>query len=73
MKNDHNPTCGPSLSHHLSEMQTKATRLNGLIEAINYLEIEGDCESGRVAICAVAESLARELTDGLDSVNLPSA
>ena len=67
------PTPGnaPGLPEYLADLQTKAVRLSGVMSAIGFLQNEGKCEDGRIALIDVAEQLANELSDGLDSTNLP--
>ena len=66
------PTPGnaPGLPEYLADLQTKAVRLSGVMSAIGFLQNEGKCEDGKIALIDVAEQLANELSDGLDSVNL---
>ena len=61
----------PALLSHIRDMQTKATRLLGLLEAIGFLENEETCLNGRVALTEIAIELAGNLNRGLDSVSLP--
>ena len=61
----------PELLAHIATMQTKATRLCGLLETIGYVENEGACVEGRVVLTEIAFEVARELESGLDCVGLP--
>ena len=61
----------PALLDHIRDMQTKATRLLGLLEVIGFIENEGACLKGRVALTEIAIGLAGTLNLGLDSVSLP--
>ena len=65
------PGNAPGLPEYLATLQTKAIRLSGVLSAIGHLQNEGHCEDGQIALINVAEQLAKELSDGLDSVNLP--
>ena len=68
-----NPTPGnaPGLPEYLADLQTTAIRLSGVMAAISHLNNEGKYEDGQIALIDVAEQLANELSDGLDSVSLP--
>ena len=61
----------PALLAHVRDMQTKATRLLGLLEVIGFIENEEACLNGRVALTEIAIELAGKLNLGLDSVSLP--
>ena len=61
----------PALLNHIRAMQTKATRLCGLLETIAFVESEGACLEGRIVLTEIAKEVARELENGLDSVNVP--
>ena len=61
----------PALLDHIRDMQTKATRLLGLLEVIGFIENEETCLNGRVALTEIAIELAGNLILGLDSVSLP--
>ncbi|MCC5968403.1 MAG: hypothetical protein JJU15_00465 [Pararhodobacter sp.] len=67
------PSAGntPGLPEYLQDMQDRASRLSGIMNAIAFLENEGRCEEGRVALVYLAEELAAQLNTALDSVNLP--
>lgn len=76
--NIHEPTLGddptkPLMGEYLAAIQTKAFRLRGIIEAINFLTEENSCAEGRMVMGEVAEGLAREISIDLDSVYLPKA
>ena len=75
MKNNHpisgTETGSPAILAHIATMQTKATRLCGLLETIGYVENEGACVEGRVVLTEIAFEVARELESGLDCVGLP--
>lgn len=64
---------GPDMRDYLASVQTKAFRLLGIIEAINYLANENSCAEGRMTMGEVAEGIAREIGIDLDSVSLPNA
>lgn len=70
---EHNPTSGnaPSLAKYLSDLQDKATRLHGVLEAAAFLVNEGGCKHGQAALTYLSEELANELSIALDTVNLP--
>ena len=61
----------PALLAHVRDMQTKASRLLGLLEVIGFIENEASCLNGRVALTEIAIELAGSLNLGLDSVSLP--
>ena len=67
-----NPVAGADtgLPEYLTGLHTKAVRQSGVLSAIGFLQNEGKCEDGQIALIDVAEQLANELSDGLDSVNL---
>lgn len=66
-----NDTGLPALLAHIGDMQTKATRLFGLLEVIGFLENEASCLNGRIALTEIAIELAENINLGLDSVSLP--
>ncbi|MFN4129796.1 MAG: hypothetical protein ACK4GC_08265 [Paracoccaceae bacterium] len=70
---EHNPTLGnvTSLPKYLQNMQDKAMRLSGVMAAIATLTNEGSCMEGQVALIFLAEELALELSNALDSVCIP--
>ena len=61
----------PALLDHIRVMQCKATRLCGLLETIAFVESEGARLEGRIVLTEIAKEVARELENGLDSVNVP--
>lgn len=65
---DHNPDSGnaPGLAAHLSDMQTLACRLSGLLKALAYLENDDACREARSSLIYIAEDLATRLNNGLD-------
>lgn len=68
------PANNPALSAlkaHVQEVQNKACRLSGLVNAIAYLEGEKACEEGKCALIYLAEELAEEINLALDTVSLP--
>ena len=67
------PTLGnaPGLPEYLSNLQTQAMRLTGLLSVIGFLNNDGNCEDGLTALIDVAEQLSNELDIALDSANLP--
>jgi hypothetical protein len=68
-----NPDSGnaPGLARYLADVQSRATRLHGIMAAVAFLENEGACADGRVALVFLAEELAADLNNALDSVNIP--
>ena len=68
------PTPGndTGLPEYLKDMQGRACRLSGVMSAIAYLENEGACTEGRMALVYLAEELASELYDALDTINIPN-
>ena len=68
------PTPGndTGLPEYLKDMQGRACRLSGVMNAIAYLENEGACTEGRMALTFLAEELATDLYNALDTVNIPN-
>jgi len=52
-------------------MQRRACRLSGVMNAIAFLENEEQCNEGKAALIFLAEELANDLNNALDSVNRP--
>ena len=52
----------------IREIQDRACLLDGVIEAINFIENEGGCHNGRHALSVVARELSREIYGALDEV-----
>ncbi|WP_370301578.1 hypothetical protein [Pseudooceanicola sp.] len=61
-----NNTGLPELLSHIDDMQNKAWRLEAVLEAINYLENEGQCENGRQSLSMIAQEMAQDIANGLD-------
>jgi hypothetical protein len=61
------------LRKHMYDVQSKACRLSGVLNAIAYLENDDACEDGQAALIFLAEEMAQEVFTDLDSVNLPEA
>lgn len=59
-----------ALMKRLNKIQDRACLLDGVIEAINFIENEGGCPNGRHALCVVAQELSHEIFVALDSVEL---
>ena len=60
------------LNLYLTDMQARACRLSGVMSAIAYLENEGACTEGRMALTFLAEELATDLYNALDTINIPN-
>lgn len=60
------------LPEYLKDMQGRACRLSGVLNAIAHLENENACTEGRMALVYLAEELAGQLYDALDTVNIPN-
>lgn len=65
-----NDTVLPAIKAHVAKIQDRACLLTGLIEAINYIEDQGGCENGRFTISVIAQELASEIYQSLDTVEL---
>ena len=65
------PGTAPRLAEYLSDLQSRATRLHGIVAAAAFLENAGACKDGRAALVFLAEELAAEINNALDSVNIP--
>ncbi|SDX21353.1 hypothetical protein [Roseicitreum antarcticum] len=63
---------GPSLRQHLEDAQSVACNLSGLLNAVAYLQGASECQHGQAALIYVAENMARDLNDRLDSLNIPT-
>ncbi|MEM7089511.1 MAG: hypothetical protein AAF496_08035 [Pseudomonadota bacterium] len=61
----------PELLKYISDVQDVACRLHGVMKAIDYLDEEDECRSGRIALIHVAEELAAKINTDLDFINLP--
>lgn len=61
------------LSAHLSDVQDRAARLRGLLDAISHLDHRNECRSGRSVMIELARDMAQSVQNDLDSVNLPEA
>ncbi|MDO6588505.1 hypothetical protein Q4543_23800 [Salipiger sp. 1_MG-2023] len=60
-----------AILQHISDVQDRAGLLDGVMEAITYLDSEDGCPNGRHALGLVAKELAGEIYVALDTVNLP--
>ena len=63
----------PALLKHIGELHIKAHCIAEAMEVITYMEAEGACPSGRYAVSTMVQSLANEVANGLDRINLPEA
>ncbi|MGR3562959.1 MAG: hypothetical protein ACU0FH_16810 [Heliomarina sp.] len=63
----------PALLAYIQEVQNRAHRLAEALEAVNFMENQGGCDSGRYAVSMIAQDLAEEIAIKLDSINLPGA
>lgn len=73
-----NPTQGTdtgltndALNNYLDDMQGRASRLSGMMNAIAHLQNEEACKEGQATLIYLAEELAAELSTALDAVNRP--
>ena len=67
----------PGLAHeawkaHCSDVQTTAMQLCGVMEAIDILDDEGAAKNAVTCLIRIARSLADQINEQLDSVNLPN-
>lgn len=60
-----------AISKYLADMQNRACRLSGIMNAIAFLENEDACKEGQATLIYLAEDLAGDLYSALDSVNHP--
>ncbi len=65
-----NDTGLPSLEKRLSEIQDRACLLDGVLEAINFIENEGGCPNGRHTLGIIAKELSTEIYVALDDTEL---
>ena len=61
-----------ALTKRLSEIQARACLLDGVIEAINFIENEGGCPNGRHTLGIIARELSSEIFQALDCTELPN-
>ncbi|KAA8616258.1 hypothetical protein [Salipiger aestuarii] len=61
----------PALMNHVQDMQDRAILLDGVLEAILFMENEDACENGRDSLMRIAKELSHEIFIALDKVNLP--
>ena len=61
-----------TLKQHLQDAQDRATQLEGVLEAIDFLDGEQRCANGLTALIRVACDMSNQLQRQLDAVNLPS-
>jgi hypothetical protein len=69
--NNATPANDTSLPKYLQNTQDKATRLSGVMAAISTLADEDKCRNGQIALIYLAEELADELCNDLDSLRIP--
>ncbi len=60
----------PKLIARIQGVQREACLLNGLIEALTFIDNEGGCENGRKAIGMLAEEMSGEISTALDLIVL---
>lgn len=60
-----------TLREHIQDQQATGVTLCGVIEAMAILDNEGTGANAISSLIIVAGNLARQITDGLDSANLP--
>lgn len=60
------------LPAYLTDMQSRALRLAGVVRAIAFITNEGRCDEGRIALTYLAEELADDLNQALDAINIPN-
>ncbi|MFN4129055.1 MAG: hypothetical protein ACK4GC_04470 [Paracoccaceae bacterium] len=68
----HNTTGLPALQQHCQNVQSTATQLCAVIEAIDLLDGEGIGANAITALIGIARSLAEKINSDLDGVNLPN-
>lgn len=61
----------PALMQHVQDMQDRTCLLDGVMEAILFMENEEACENGRASLTRIAKELSHEIFIALDTVNLP--
>jgi hypothetical protein len=59
-----------NLRKRLDEIQDRACLLDGVMEAINFIENEDGCPNGRHTLCVIAKELSAEIFDALDTTEL---
>ncbi|MFC0201173.1 hypothetical protein [Paracoccus rhizosphaerae] len=64
-------TSDEALRQHCSGVQTTALQLCGVIEAIEILDDAGTAANAVTCLIRIARSLADQVNNDLDSVNLP--
>ncbi len=62
---------GEALTKYLNDMQIRACRLSGIMNAIAFLENEDACREGQATLIYLAEELAGDLYTALDTVSRP--
>jgi len=67
------PGTDTGLPEYLDAMQSKASRLSGVLKACAFLVDEGACKEGQDTLIYLCEALARDLSNALDAVNRPYA
>lgn len=60
-----------ALTEYLNDMQDRACRLSGMMNAIAFLENEDACKEGQATLIYLAEELASGLYSALDAINRP--
>lgn len=59
------------LLDHIQNIQDKASRLSGIMEALFFIDNENTCREGCSALVAIGRELAADINTQLDAVNLP--
>ena len=59
------------LYKYMQDCQDMATDLSGLVESAAVLDSDGSYANGVTTLLKVAAEIANQLTDKMDSVNLP--
>lgn len=67
-KKDAGDTC---LRAYISEVQSKACQLRGLMQAIVLLENTSGCDSAKSALIMLGEDLSAEINIAPETVSLP--
>jgi len=65
------PATEITLDKYLADMQDRACRLSGVMNAIAFLENEERCDEGKAALIYLAEELATDLYGALDCTRIP--
>lgn len=59
------------LRKRLDRIQDRAGLLDGVLEAINFIENEDGCPNGRHTLAVIAKELSAEVYNALDVTALP--